>query len=149
MVQEDNFSIKEIVQYNDYDLKGLNKLLRQWSATGYQMDAGYFKSLIKHSHVILLCDKKKVIGTVTLIPVHKLSGKKGSLEHLIVDEKYRGRGLGEKLMRHAIELAKTLNMETVFLTYEPDRVAAGSLYKKLGFKIKKTNFCYLHLKNGK
>lgn len=110
------------------------------------MSPHYFKKLIKKNHLIGLYDGDKIIGTVTLIEIYKLSGIKGSIEHLILDEKYRGRGLGKKLMIFAINLAKRLKIKTLFLTCEPGRIVANSLYQKLGFKIKKTNFYYLDLK---
>lgn len=128
------------MKYDKNALDDLNRLLLQWSSKGYQLTPQYFKKLIKKSHILCLYDKGNVIGTVTLIEIQKLSGPKGSLEHLILDEKYRGRGLGKELMNFAISVAKTLKIEVLFLTCEPDRLVANVLYQKLGFKIKKTNF---------
>ena len=80
----------------------MNGLLGQWSDSGYQMAPAYFKQLIKKSHVLALYDDNTIIGTVTIIEIYKLSGLKGSVEHLMVDEKYRGRKLGQRLMTFAI-----------------------------------------------
>lgn len=141
------FTLKRIAKAEKKNLDDLNRLLGQWSKKGYQMNSEYFKKLIKKSHLLGLYDRNKIIGTVTLIEIHKLSGIKGSIEHLILDEKYRGRGLGKKLMVFAIDLAKKLKIETLFLTCEPYRTIANSLYKKLGFKIKKTNYYVKNIKN--
>ena len=138
---------KELKNFNAKDLLDINKLLKQWSDKGYQMKPSYFKKLIKKSHILCLYDKGTIVGTVTLVKVHKLSGLKGSVEHLILDQRYRGRGLGEKLMRFAVQYAKKLKIETLFLTCEPERKIANKLYRKLGFKIKNTNFYQLPLKN--
>lgn len=142
---ENNFTIKKINEFDEKALLGINALLMQWSDKGYQIGVNYFKALIKNSHVLVLYDGSDIIGTVSLINIYKLSGLKGTIEHLMVSEKYRGQGLGEKLMRHAIDVAKELGMERLFLTCEPERVVANALYQKLGFKVKETNFYHLDL----
>mgnify|MGYP001567659044 FL=1 len=91
------FRVKKITRFDKPALLGLNELLKQWSKKT-QITPTYFKKLAAQSHVLALYDGKNMIGTVTLIPLYKLSGVKGSIEHLIIDEKYRGRGLGKKLM---------------------------------------------------
>lgn len=138
------FKIKVLTKPDKNALDDLNKLLPQWKK-GYQISSGYFKKFIKESHLITVCRKNRVIGIVTLVKIHKISGVKGAIEHLILDEKYRGRGLGKKLMGCAVSLAKKLKIETLLLTCEPERKAANALYKKLGFKIKKTNYYYLDI----
>ncbi len=141
---ENNFVIKKIHHFDEKALSDLNTLLLQWSnKKNYQISPEYFKVLIKQSDVLVLYDGNDIIGTVTLIGMHKLSGLKGSVEHLLVSEKYRGKGLGKKLMHCAIDLAKKSGIERLFLTCEPEREAANALYQKLGFKIKETNFYYL------
>ncbi|MDO8530463.1 MAG: GNAT family N-acetyltransferase [bacterium] len=140
-----NSKVKKIARFDKTALLGLNSLLKQWSKKKYQITPAYFKKLAAHSHILALYDGKTMIGTVTLIPLYKLSGVKGSIEHLIVDEKYRGRGLGKKLMQGAIDLAKKLNMDAIFLTCEPERKVANALYKKLGFKTKDTYFYSLEI----
>ncbi|MEK7664029.1 MAG: GNAT family N-acetyltransferase [Patescibacteria group bacterium] len=140
------FIFKVIKGFSKKDLKDLNELMLQWSKKRRKISPEYFKKLIKKSHILTLSDGSRIIGTVTLVEINKLSGLKGSIEHLIIDEKYRGRGLGERLMKYAISHARKLEIETLFLTAEPDRLIANNLYKKMGFKIKKTNFYQLKLK---
>ena len=138
------FRVKKITRFDKPALLGLNELLKQWSKKT-QITPTYFKKLAAQSHVLALYDGKNMIGTVTLIPLYKLSGVKGSIEHLIIDEKYRGRGLGKKLMLHAIATARKAGMKTLFLTSEPQRIVANILYKKLGFIQKETNYYFKHL----
>ena len=140
-----NFTIKKITKCDEKTLSDVNRLLLQWSDRGYQISSDYFKTLIEQSAVLAVYDGNDIIGTVTLIKIHKLSGLKGSIEHLLVSEKYRGKGLGQQLMQSAIDLAKELGMETLFLTCEPEREAANALYQKLGFKIKDTQFYELKI----
>lgn len=141
----DKFVVKRLVIFDKNNLKDLNNLLLQWSETGYQIKPFYYRQLIYNSYILALFYKKRIVGTVTLAPMRKLSGLKGFIDHLIVDEKYRGRKLGKKLMVCVIDLAKKLKMDILFLTSRPERKIANILYKKLGFKIKKTNFYFLEL----
>lgn len=149
MAKKGNIKLRSIIRFNMKDLKGLNELLLQWSKSGYQMTPKYFRSLIKKSNVLVLYDGQKMVGTVTLIPMYKLSGMKGSIEHLLIDEKYQGRGLGKRLMLYVIELAKKLGMEKLFLTCAPQNTTANSLYEKLGFSLEKIHFYSFDLKNLK
>ncbi len=86
-----------------------------------------------------LYDKNTIVGTATLVELFQITGHKGYLEDVVLDEKYRGRGLGKKLVMHVIKLAKKLNIYSVKLKSEPRRVAANALYKKLGFTQEETN----------
>ena len=138
------YHIKRISQVTTKTLKELSVLLLQWRK-GTMISLPYLRLLLKKSYMLgLYCDSK-IIGIVTLVPAYKVSGRKGFVEHLIVDEKYRGRGLGKQLMLSAIALGKKLKMDTLFLTCSRERVVANSLYKKLGFKIKETNFYQLKM----
>jgi len=137
---------KKVKNFNKKNLQDINKLLLGWSGMGYQISPSYLDKFIKNSHFLVALDGESLIGMVTVVPIYKVSGVKGSIEHLFIDEKYRGKGIGKDLMSFAIDLAKKLKIETLFLTCEPNREVANKLYQKLGFKVKDTNFYYLDLK---
>lgn len=88
------------------------------------------------------------ISTLWLQPYKKLAHQ--TEFGIIVDSKYRGMGIGTKLMLYTMELAKkNFNMEILMLQVFTDNPAV-SLYRKLGFKsygeqshwIKETNGTY-------
>ena len=82
----------------------------------------------------------KIIGMVTLLHTPKLDKLyKTEIEDLVVDESERGKGIGQALMRKAMEKAKELGATTIYLTSKASRVAANHLYKKLGFNQYATN----------
>ena len=58
----------------------------------------------------------------------------------------RRQGIGEALMRHAIELAREAGAEGVSLTSNPRREAANQLYQSMGFELRKTNPYFYRLK---
>ena len=50
-------------------------------------------------------------------------------------ENNRRQGLGEALLKAAIEKCRTRNIQRISLHVDPERIAAMNLYKKLGFKV--------------
>jgi GNAT superfamily N-acetyltransferase len=56
------------------------------------------------------------------------------LEDVFVDENYREKGIGTKLVKKAIELAKELNCYKIIATSRFERENIHEWYQKLGFK---------------
>jgi ribosomal protein S18 acetylase RimI-like enzyme len=67
------------------------------------------------------------------------TGLRAVIEDVIVDESARGQGLGESLVRHALEAARSRGAPAVTLTSNPRREAANRLYQRMGFKLRHTN----------
>jgi GNAT superfamily N-acetyltransferase len=57
----------------------------------------------------------------------------GLLEDVYVDEKYRGQGIGSKLIQNIIETAKERNCYKLIATSRSTREQVHKLYKKFGF----------------
>ena len=94
---------------------------------------------------IVARDDERIIGMATLYIITKFSKKNGHVEDVVVDDAYRGQGLGEKLMRALIDVAHSENVKTLHLTSRPERAAGNKLYQKLGFEQKNTNAYSLKL----
>lgn len=90
-------------------------------------------------------DRERVMGMATLYILMKLSKNVAHVEDVVVDSGYRGQGLGEKLMRKLIDVAREKGIKTLTLTSRPERVAGNKLYQKLGFEQKITNVYRLKL----
>ena len=67
------------------------------------------------------------------------SGRKGWIEDVVVDASARGAGVGEALVRAALERAAREGVERVMLTSRPARRAARALYRKVGFEEAETS----------
>lgn len=61
------------------------------------------------------------------------------IEDVVVSEAARGKGVGKKLVEHAVEIANQSNVKSIDLTSRASRVAAIALYKKVGFQDRETN----------
>jgi ribosomal-protein-alanine N-acetyltransferase len=58
----------------------------------------------------------------------------GHVTNIAVDEKYRGKGIGSKILEGLIQLCRDRNMTAMTLEVRKSNVIAQSLYKKYGFK---------------
>ena len=81
----------------------------------------------------------KVIAMASIFVLHMFGGSEGIVEQIVVHEAHRGKGLGEKIMRKILEVAKRERCRLVDLTSRPHRIAAHALYEKLGFQKRETN----------
>ena len=87
----------------------------------------------------------ELAGMGWIFPRQTLLRKQAVVEDMIVNEKFRGQGLGEKILLDLIEWARKQGVEVIELTTNPKRVAANSLYQKVGFKLHPTNHYLLKL----
>lgn len=67
------------------------------------------------------------------------TGMRAYIEDVVVDERARGRRIGEALTRACLERAKQAGASQVMLTSNPGRDAANRLYQRMGFELRKTN----------
>ena len=84
-------------------------------------------------------ENSPIVGMLTLLIYRVPSGVRAHIEDLVVDEAMRGRGIGEKLVRHALAVALEAGANGVALTTNPRREAANRLYQRVGFKRWETN----------
>jgi ribosomal protein S18 acetylase RimI-like enzyme len=85
-------------------------------------------------------------GILSLIVYRVPTGLRSIIEDLVVDEKLRTRGVGEALIRYAMELAREAGADGLSLTSNSQREAANHLYQSLGFELRKTNPYFYKLK---
>ena len=81
----------------------------------------------------------EIAGVLTLIIYRVPTGIRARVEDVVVDESMRGKGIGEALVRHALNIAREADADGVALTSNPGREAANRLYQRVGFKPWKTN----------
>ncbi len=87
-----------------------------------------------------------ILGILCLIIYRVPTGLRSIIEDVIVDESARRQGIGEALMRYAIDLAREAGADGVSLTSNPKREAANELYRSMGFELRKTNPYFYKLK---
>ena len=123
------------------DQDSINNLIPQLSDSAQPISSQKLNGIIssENSFLFLAKEEKRFIGTVTLVIVDIPTSKRALVEDVVVDKKFLGKSIGEKLTLHAINFAKEKGASTVNLTCSPRRIAANALYKKLGFEKRDTN----------
>lgn len=84
-------------------------------------------------------ERGEIVGSATLAIAHSPTGAHGWIEDVIVEEQSRGRGTGRALVLALLEKAGELDLDQVYLTSRPSRVAANKLYQSLSFVLRETN----------
>jgi len=90
----------------------------------------------------------EIIGMATLILYRVPTGLRAYIEDVVVDDRARGRRIGEALTRACLERAKQAGAAQAMLTCNPSRIAANQLYLHMGFKQRKTNVYRYDLQQG-
>jgi GNAT superfamily N-acetyltransferase len=79
----------------------------------------------------------ETVGTLQITFIHGLSrqgAKRALIEAVRVAAPYRGKGLGEEIIRAAIGMARAAGCAMVQLTTDKSRKDAHRFYERLGFK---------------
>lgn len=142
-------TISEAFRDEDGQYPRLCELLNQ--LTDRPFEKSDYERLIAapHSHLYLIRIRDgrqtAVAGMLTLCIGATTAGPKGWIEDVVVDQSYRGMGLGRRLLRFVIDRARTMRLESLILTSAPHRLAANRLYRSVGFELRDTNSYRLKL----
>lgn len=136
--------IEQLSSLNQTQLEEL-KVLCAVLSDHCTISASQLEETLRNSYLYVLEDEGKIVGMATLCLYHAPSGRKGSIEDVVILPEYQGRGLGRKLMEYVLESAKCHAPLTVYLTSRPQRKVANILYRNLGFTQKDTNVYKIEL----
>lgn len=81
-------------------------------------------------------DGDQYVGGVGLGPLHGLPVSEGfgEIRDLVLEKKYRGRGIGARLLAIAIDKAVSLGYKKLYLETTPNMVTAQKLFRSCGFR---------------
>ncbi|PIR88051.1 MAG: GNAT family N-acetyltransferase [Candidatus Harrisonbacteria bacterium CG10_big_fil_rev_8_21_14_0_10_45_28] len=129
------------------ELDQVNVLYSQLSSTGLHATSEKANNAFNDPgfNLVIAKESNQIVGMGSLVAITFLSSKHANIEDVVVDQRYRGQGLGRRIMERLIELAKEQGIEEIHLTSKPAREAANALYQKLGFTRKETNVYSLPL----
>ncbi|MBZ5559209.1 MAG: GNAT family N-acetyltransferase [Acidobacteriia bacterium] len=123
-------------------VEALNRLLPQLSDTALMLSAqkvGEILAAPGNTLFVARDTEGQIVGTLTLVVFPIPTGTRAWIEDVIVDERVRGRGVGEQLVRAAIKRAGESGARAIDLTSRPAKVVANRLYRRLGFVRRETN----------
>ena len=136
------YSITSIHDASQIKLPELNSLLRQLNPDLKPIDQSHVEKIMRTDTIFLFGafdDSKKLIGMISVAIFPIPSGMRCWIEDIVVDRMHRGKGLGKKLMKHAIEYAQECGAQCIDLTSRPSRIEANEMYQRMGFEKRETN----------
>ena len=134
--------VEELVSYTLQDLAELDLLMNELSASSF-CDERLLRAALDDAnvHVYVIRDGGHIVATGTMCVKHTLEFAIADIESVVVSPECRGRGYGQEIVRHMIDVAKGMKAHHIQLTSNPARVAANRLYQEMGFERYETN-CY-------
>jgi len=134
-------SIRIVSTATERELVAFNRLLPQLSSSFTALSLEDLTAIVEAASntVFVYDDGEDILGTLTLVLFAMPTGVRAWIEDVVVDEAARGRGVGDALVRAALDHARAHHAKTVDLTSRPSRAAAHALYERVGFTVRETN----------
>jgi len=114
----------------------IDQLIRLFRQVGWldKTDDARVMSMIENSTIIVTAwDKEIMVGFARCMTDYAFNGQ---INNVVVDEKYRGRGIGRRLIG---EILSSSEQVTYVLRADPDNIG---FYKKLGFEYSEFTVVY-------
>jgi ribosomal protein S18 acetylase RimI-like enzyme len=111
-----------------------------WESLGLPMDFQGFGDELKSlpgvygaegGALLVVFDSSEPAGTISL---RRLDAKSGEVKRLYLRPKFRGRGLGRRLLETVIDRANAVPYECLYADTLPSMMEALSLYQRSGFE---------------
>jgi ribosomal protein S18 acetylase RimI-like enzyme len=135
-------AIEEVAELTDEIAEAVPRLVEQLTPAAPAPSLDRLNDIVdsKCTSLFLARDEGgRIVGMLILAVYNISTGLRVWIEDVVVDERARGKGVGEALCRHAIREAGEIGAKTIDLTSRPSRQAANCLYQKLGFERRDTN----------
>lgn len=134
-------TIEKITAYSGRLHDAVNRLLPQLDPNVATPSEEFLREILGSEGITLLTaeEEGEIAGMLTLARYPNITGMKFWIEDVVVDENFRGKSIGEKIIIAALEHARYLGAKEVKLTSRPFREAANRLYQKAGFERVETN----------
>jgi ribosomal protein S18 acetylase RimI-like enzyme len=141
-------SIRRVEAVGDDVVEAFDRLVPQLSSSNPPPGRSGLEEIVSdpRSHLLVARDDDgTILGTLTLVFFRIPTGLQARIEDVVVDGSARGRGIGEELTLHAVDVARAAGAGSIGLTSRPSREAANRLYRRLGFEQRETNVYRLKL----
>jgi len=122
-------------------------VLRETSSMSEDKVLEIFKRIKSNpEHIIIIAEiEGRVIGSTTLLIEPKFihqGGVVGHIEDVVVDKKFQGKKIGEKIITHVLEIAKNHGCYKTILDCSD---SVKPFYEKLGFKHNSNELRFDHI----
>lgn len=147
LIKIDQLNKKDVNQKTVKDINHLLKLLSgELKAPTLKSNDLKERLAQKDFYVFVARHEQKIVGTATIYFKKTLYKPIGWIEDVVVLPEYRGMGIATRLVQTLINTARKKNFKIINLTVGYQRKEAFALYKKIGFKKRKSRLMRLILK---
>lgn len=148
-----NWKITQVIEMTEELYQACQRLVPQLTSNNPPPTRQELALMLSTGSSILYIAKYKgfgdeIIGLATLVLYRVPTGIRGYIEDVVVDERARGRRIGEALTRACLERAEQEGASQVMLTSNPGRATANRLYQRMGFELRQTNVFRYGFKRG-
>ena len=148
----DNIVIELLKEFSQEDTKAIADLASKLGQHSKPFLDADMKEILDSTNTHILVardsDSKKVVAMITVSVYRIPYVKKSYLDDFVVDEEYRGKGIGSLLFEKALDFAREKGAAFADFTSNPKRIEGNKLYEKLGFKKRDTNVYRLTFEYG-
>ncbi len=122
-------------------MEAMHYLIRQLNDQADLPDIDAINEIIQSdsTQLLMVREDDSWAGSLSLVIYQIPTGQQARIEDVIVDLRFRGRGLGKILMEEAVRRARKAGAASLSFTSRPAREAANKLYQSMGFKLHDTN----------
>ncbi|MHA1143551.1 MAG: GNAT family N-acetyltransferase [Candidatus Helarchaeota archaeon] len=90
---------------------------------------------LKKNGMFVAMENDNLIGLLMAdITIEPTGASNGYIKSVIIDERARGKGVGQKLLKEAIDYLTTMDVDTILVNVRGETERARKLYEKMGFK---------------
>ncbi|MHA1130204.1 MAG: GNAT family N-acetyltransferase [Candidatus Helarchaeota archaeon] len=138
------FSVRRFVKEDQENAKNL--MVQLCKVTGVPFNEKRWKwgvkmrlydALRKNGMLIAETDDKRLAGMIFAdISIDPVGSSTGYIRSVVVDENFRGQGVGKLLITNAIKYLNEMNVDQILINVRSNRMTdqARKLYEKMGFK---------------
>ena len=126
--------MKKVMPFQRNDFDAVKKLLIEGFSSKFKNDINENFFLL-NNYGFVLKEDEKLLGFASIHVINKINRISCIIEDVVIDSKYRGKGLGKLLIDHLIQFSKSLDSDKIILNSKESNT---KFYEKLGFKKNET-----------
>ncbi len=134
--------VREVGEVTDEVVEAFGRLVPQLSSSSPPTSRDELVAIAASEASVLFVARGAdgtIVGSLTLAVFRIPTGVRAWIEDVVVDDGARAAGVGQALVRAALDRAGAAGARTVDLTSRPSREAANRLYLRMGFEARTTN----------
>lgn len=138
--------ISRLTSATDQATEELNVLLPQLSDHVRPVTPAVLGRIIaSDDQLFIATDDGRIIGAALLVVNVQLVRTKSWLEDLVVDDTYRGQGVGKQLIEAVVTAARKTEAASLDISSKASRSALYGMYESMGFVRRDTNLFRIDL----